>query len=233
MNYLVSKSLVSKILTPKNNKEMKKFITTIVILLAASFLSAQEGIVPADLLIDHRWQDGETRTIFSHPTTQIFGQRVDTKLYQNVGEVTNIGYYSVNQVLENIGSKWKQRGVHSEEAQHTADSLKKVAPGGYLYLYIERFLENRANLQYFFIIIRDKDDKTLYTKNFQYQAPNVTAIRDTWWNYIVTEIPIELEYPFFVYVNDKQSQHLSDFKFKINDIEWKDVEIISVDEMEE
>jgi hypothetical protein len=199
------------------------------ILLAASLLSAQEGIVPADLLIDHRWQDGEMRTIFSHPTTQVFGQREDSKLYQNVGEVTNVGYYSVNQVLERIGSKWKHQGVGSETAQNTADSLKKVAPGGYVYLYIERFLENRSNLQYFFIIIRNKDDKQLFTKEFQYQAPSITATRNTWWNFIVTEIPIELEYPFYIYVNDKQSQHLSDYKFRIDDVEVKNIEVISVD----
>jgi len=182
-------------------------------------------------LIDHRWQDGEMRIIFNHPTTQVFGQREDSRLYQNVGEVTNVGYYSVNQVLENIGSKWKQRKVSSEIAQNTVDSLKKVAPGGYIYLYIERFLENRANLQYFFIIIRDKNDKTLYTKNFEYQAASVTATRSTWWNYIVTAIPIELEYPFYVYVNDKQSQFLSDFKFRIDDTEVKNVEVIQAEDI--
>jgi len=212
---------------------MKKIITTTLILLAASFLPAQEGTVPADLLIDHRWQDGEIRTIFSHPVTQVYGQREDSKLYQNVGEVTNVGYYSLNQVLENIGSSWKRQKIDNETVQTTVDSLRKVAAGGYVYLYIERFLENRANLQYFFIIIRDKNDKTLYSKYFQYQAPNVTATRSTWWNYIVTEIPIELEYPFYVYVNDKQSQHLSDFKFRIDAVELKDVEVISVDEVME
>ena len=209
---------------------MKKIITTTLILLAASFLSAQEGTVPADLLIDIRWQDGDTRTIFSHPVTQVYGQREDSKLYQNVGEVTNVGYYSLNQVLESIGSSWKRQKIDSETVHATVDSLKNVAAGGYVYLYIERFLENRANLQYFFIIIRDKDDKTVYSKYFQYQAPNVTATRSTWWNYIVTEIPIELEYPFYVYVNDKQSQNLSDFKFKIEAVELKDVEVISVEE---
>ena len=212
---------------------MKKIITTTLILLAASFLPAQEGTVPADLLIDIRWQDGDTRTIFSHPVTQVYGQREDSKLYQNVGEVTNVGYYSLNQVLENIGSSWKRQKIDNETVQTTVDSLRKVAAGGYVYLYIERFLENRANLQYFFIIIRDKNDKTLYSKYFQYQAPNVTATRSTWWNYIVTEIPIELEYPFYVYVNDKQSQHLSDFKFRIDAVELKDVEVISVDEVME
>jgi len=212
---------------------MKKIITTTLILLAASFLSAQEGTVPADLLIDIRWQDGDTRTIFSHPVTQVYGQREDSKLYQNVGEVTNVGYYSLNQVLENIGSSWKRQKIDSETVHATVDSLKSVAAGGYVYLYIERFLENRANLQYFFIIIRDKDDKTVYSKYFQYQAPNVTATRSTWWNYIVTEIPIELEYPFYVYVNDKQSQNLSDFKFKIEAVELKDIEVISADEVME
>ena len=209
---------------------MKKSILMMLLLLATSLLSAQEGTVPPDLLIEHRWNDGEMRTIFSHPTTQVFGQRVDSRLYQNVGEVTNVGYYSLNQVLEKIGSKWKRQQVSSETVQHTVDSLKGIAAGGYIYLYIERFLENRANLQYFFIIIRDKDDKTLYSKYFQYQAPSITSIRNTWWNYIVTEIPIELEYPFYVYVNDKQSDFLSDFKFRIDDVELKDVEVISADE---
>ena len=208
---------------------MKRIITMMFILLAASILPAQEGTVPEDLLIDHRWRDGETRLIFDHPTTQLFGQRETTELYQNVGEVTNIGYYSLNQVLGNIGSKWKRQRADSENVQKTVDSLKKVAAGGYIYLYIERFLENRANLQYFFIIIRDKDDQTIYTKNFTYQAPSITATRSTWWNYIVTEIPIELEYPFYIYVNDKQSQFLSDFKFRIEDVELRNFEVISVD----
>jgi hypothetical protein len=136
----------------------------------------------------------------------------------------------MNQVLETIGTKWKRQQASNETVQNTVDSLRKVAAGGYIYLYIERFLENRANLQYFFIIIRDKDDKTLYTKNFTYQAPSVTATRSTWWNYIVTEIPVELEYPFYVYVNDKQSEFLSDFKFRIDEIELKDVEVISVED---
>jgi hypothetical protein len=70
----------------------------------------------------------------------------------------------------------------------------------------------------------------LYSKYFTYQASSVTAIRDTWWNFIVTEIPVELEYPFYVYVNDKQSDFLSDFKFRIDDIELKDIEIISVED---
>ena len=36
-----------------------------------------------------------------------------------------------------------------------------------------------------------------------------------WWNYTVVYLPEKVEYPFFVYLNDKQSQHLSDFKFKV------------------
>jgi hypothetical protein len=195
-------------------------------------MSAQEGIVPADLLIDVRWQDGETRTIFDHPTTQIFGQRIESKLHQNVGEVTNVGYYSLNQVLENVGLNWKRQRQTSESVEKTVDSLKKVAPGGYVYLYIERFLENRANIQYFFIIIRDKNDKTLYTKYFDYKAASVTAIRNTWWNYVVTEIPIEVEYPFYIYVNDKQSEFLSDFKFKIEDIVLKNFEVFDSENVE-
>jgi len=209
---------------------MKKISTTMLMLLAFTILSAQEGIVPADLLIDIRWYDGEMRTIFDHPTTQVFGQQADSKLYQNVGEVTNVGYYSLNQILENIGSKWRRQRVDGETVRNTVDSLKQVAAGGYVYLYLERFLENRANLQYYSIIIRDKNDKTLFSKYFNYQAPSITAIRNTWWNYIVTEIPIELEYPFYIYVNDKQSQFLSTFKFRIDDVEFKNIEVISIDE---
>jgi len=208
---------------------MKKIITTTLLLLAATMMSAQEGIVPADLLIDIRWYDGEMRTIFDHPTTQIFGQQADSKLYQNVGEVTNVGYYSLNQVLENIGLKWRRRGLDGETVKNTVDSLRQVAAGGYVYLYLERFLENRANLQYFSIIIRDKNDKTLYSKYFDYQAPSLAAARSTWWNYVVTEIPIDLEYPFYVYVNDKQSNYLSAFKFRIDDIELKNIEVISIE----
>ena len=208
---------------------MKKVITMMLFLLAVSFVSAQEGVVPQDLLIDHRWYDGEMRTIFDHRVTQEFGQREDSRLYQNVGEVTNIGYYSLNQVLENMGMRWRQRKISGETVEAAVDSLKKVAAGGYLYLYLERFLENRANLQYFFVIIRDKNDKTVYSKYFDYQAASITATRSTWWNYIVTEIPIELEYPFYVYVNDKQSHSLSDFKFRVDAVELKNVEVVEMD----
>ncbi|MDR0363827.1 MAG: hypothetical protein LBH92_02255 [Bacteroidales bacterium] len=178
---------------------------------------AQEGKVPNALLSDYGWLDGNTAVIFGHPTTMIYGQ-VTTKRETVSGYVTNVGYVSLSQTLESLGKIWKATDKSSEYANRMADSLRNVVPGGYVYLYIERPIENSTNLQYFFIIIRDKNDKTVYSKYFTYKAPNIANGIGTWWNYVATEIPVELEYPFYIYVNDKQSEYLSDFKFRIEDV---------------
>jgi hypothetical protein len=212
---------------------MNRVVILLLMLLFAYGKSYAQQDVPGDLLTEYRWYDGETRTIFSHPVTQVFGQRIDSKQVQSVGDLTNVGYFSLPQIFESIGKKWKQMGVSNQQAQNTVDSLKKTAPGGYAYLYIERYDEDRANLKYFFMIIRDKNDKTLYAKYFNYQSPQIASGKGTWWNYIVTEIPVELEYPFYIYINDKQSEFLSDFKFRIDAISHDtetDVEIIDAAE---
>lgn len=196
---------------------MRKTMLLLIISFCVSLVSAQKGTVPPAMMTDYGWMDGTTTNIFGHPTTMIYGQlRSDRKL--TPGFITNVGYVSLPQILEGYGRYWKANKTSSEEANQAADSLRNVAAGGYVHLYIERPIENRANLQYFFIVIRDKNDKTVYSKYFTYQAPSISDGTGTWWNYIVTEIPAEVEYPFYIYVNDKQSEHLSDFKFKIEDI---------------
>lgn len=194
---------------------MRKIFIMFAISLCVSFATAQQGEVPPALLTDYGWIDKTTLTIFGHPTTMEYGQ-INWTRRTTPGEMTNVAYLSLSQALEGHGRYWKAMKMSSEEANRAADSMRNAAPGGYVYLYLERPIENRANLQYFFIIIRDKNDKTVYTKYLPYQAAGMADGVGTWWNYVVTEIPVEVEYPFYIYVNDKQSEHLSDFKFRID-----------------
>lgn len=195
---------------------MKK-ILILVAVFAGFSLTAQEDVVPKVLLTEASWNDGTTRVVFGHPTTLMFGAGNTSPIHASMSSITNVGYLSLSQSLGILGKEWKAEQVSSDVANRAADSIRKAAPGGYVHLYIERIHENRANLQYFFIIIRDKNDKTVYTKYFPYQAAGLAGIRSTWWNYVVTEIPVEVEYPFYIYVNDKQSEYLSDFKFRIEE----------------
>ncbi len=176
-------------------------------------LIAQET-VNEELLVKE-WIDGQTITVFNHPTTRVFGETYDKNSIRNYHiPVTNIGYKDVGQLIEEINEIATKESWPGERLEKTISEISSGAKGGRLYVYIERKSNDRARSNYFFVVLRDKKDKEFYKSNVEKRDPEFGDF-GFWSNYFVIDIPMEVELPFFVYVNDRKSSNLSDFKFEV------------------
>ncbi len=170
--------------------------------------------VSGELLVKE-WIDGQTITIFNHPVKRVFGETYDRNSMRNFHiPVTNIGYKDLGQLEVEIREKAKAENWPGERLKNELLSLDSVAKGGKLYVYIERKDNDRARANYFFVVFRDKNDKEFYRSNVEKKEPEFGDF-GFWSNYFVIDIPKEVEYPFLVYVNDRKSSSLSDFKFEV------------------
>ncbi len=161
------------------------------------------------------WIDGQTITVFNHPITRVFGETYDKNSIRNYHiPITNIGYKDLAQLTDEVKKIAKDSKWTGDKLDDALRNLEANAKGGRLYVYIERRENDRVRSNYFFVILRDADDKEFYKTNVNKNEP---AFGDFgfWSNYFEMDIPVEIEYPFFVYVNDRKSANLSDFKFEV------------------
>lgn len=224
----------------------KKLLLIYLVILLVPFvmLSAQDGQVPKDLLSDKIWMDGHTRNIFGYPITKVFGNdnisndrfhgnRFSSEIQGGMLSVTNVGYLEFDDVLKDLQKAWNKHEISLPVQQYLEDSLRNVSGGGFIYVYIERPTQDAANLRYFFTVVRDQTDKKKFFEfNFPRETPKLVAGKGNWWNYYVIPMETIPKYPFYIYVNDRQSDDLSDFKFRIDSkASWqlveKDVKLVS------
>lgn len=206
----------------------KKAVVFLFSILFCLSLFGQEESVPQELLNDNIWMDGHYRNIFGYPVTQIFGtdnisneryhgNRFSSTAKGGLATVTNVGYRSFADVLNDLKKTWKEHNISESEQQYLTDSLQNIAGGGWIYVYLERPTEDDANLKYFFVVVRDVNDRK---KFYEFQFPRKTSLivagKGNWWNYYVLPMKSIPEFPFYIYVNDKQTEDLSDYKFKID-----------------
>lgn len=145
-------------------------------------------------LTERPWLDQSVHEIYGHKITKVFGERPSPQRHSNLGSITTLAYL---------------------DAEQTMEKHREKPAGGALEVFITRSTESRANFKWFFVVIRGEDDKEkLMEIDLDYQASQLPDANG-WWNYTVVYLPEEVEYPFYVYLNDRQSQHLSDYKFKI------------------
>ena len=188
------------------------FLVVLFGVLTTNYVISQE-INP--LLYESTWQDNITRSMSGYDITKIFGQLPDNPSTYNYSPITSIGYKDLSELESNFrkvaeAEKWK-----SEVLEENIQNLKKNAGGGQIQIYLTRYSEDRANLRWFFIIIRGIDDKG---KIWEYDIPYKAAqnpVNSGWWNYTTIEIPVELPDKFYIYLNDKKRGYLSDFKFLV------------------
>jgi hypothetical protein len=68
------------------------------------------------------------------------------------------------------------------------------------------------------VILRDYEDEKILEKDLEYQAPqNPEGLG--WWNWYEFLIDRKVDMPFFIYLNNKTSDHLTDFRFLVKPIE--------------
>ncbi len=195
---------------------MKKLVFACSLLLMVTSINAQE-INP--LLYEATWMENESRDFNGYRITKIFGELPDNATTYNYSPITAIGYKPLTMLEENFEKVGKAAQWTEEQINENLANVKLKAKGGQLQIYLTRFTEDRANFQWFFVIIRGADDKgKLWEYDLPYQAPQ-NPVQNGWWNYTTVDIPIGLPDKYYVYLNDKKSQFLSDFKFLVEKIE--------------
>ncbi|MEJ2593726.1 MAG: hypothetical protein P8100_01025, partial [bacterium] len=167
------------------------------------------------VLYQKTWLDQETRIINGYAVTKDFGQLTRNPAAYNFLPITSVSYKDADQLAEELSDSAQDQNWGEKKLQERIRELQDEAPGGQLQIYISRYNENEANFRWFFVIIRGEDDKgKLWEKEIGYQAPRNPYERG-WWNYTTLNIPFDLKPPFYVYLNQKNSKYLSDFRFHI------------------
>jgi hypothetical protein len=161
------------------------------------------------------WLDNESRIINGYRVTKIFGSAMYDRRAYNSAPLTAVAYKDLTQLKEETRTKAQKENWDEKKLEAKLAELDTVARGGAIEIYISRYNEENANFKWFFVIIRGEDDKgKLWEYELGYQAPQVPYERG-WWNYKQVYIPIKTTLPFYIYLNDKHSRNLSDFKFRI------------------
>lgn len=190
-------------------------------LLLAFFCLLMFGITAQEInhqLYQKTWLDNESRTFYGYSIMKVFGHNPHWPSAYNVMPITAISYKNLNQLKTELKEQAIEEDWPDDELSDALRDLEFSSRGGELQIYISRYQELDANFRWFFVVIRGKEDKgKLWEYELGYQAAEVPYERG-WWNYITVSIPVETELPFYVYLNDKQSNFLSDFKFKIEKI---------------
>ena len=191
---------------------MKKLLLVLFALISSTMFSQ----VINEQLTEKAWLDEEPKTIFGHKVTMIFGEPAGRQATINFAPITTVAYKTTEQLIEKTKKIAEKENWPEEKTKEEIGIIEEEAPGGRLYIYITREHENRANAKWFFVIFRDLKDKGKITEiDLPYQAPELPEGKG-WWNYIEVNINKVLPNSFYVYLNDRQSNQLSDFKFLIN-----------------
>ncbi len=186
------------------------------ILITSSYLGKSQ--ISQDLR-NLAWSNNDKYVIYGHTIQPIFGDVSWTNKTGNPPK-TNIAYKSLFQLVNDLKlqantDKWDSVKLNNEIAK-----LNKTAKGGRIYVYIDRTTSDLANLRYFFSIVREQD-KTFKEKEieittiyFKQNEPYIVS-GDRFASEISYDINKDVPDSFYVYINDKQTEAMSDYKFKV------------------
>jgi len=187
------------------------FIAAILISICGSSQTTDISTIP-EALTERPWLDHSTHLLFGYKITKVFGERPAEQRHSNLGSITSMAYLDKAQLISELDSL----DISSEEKEKRRQQFEDQAAGGAIRLFIARPSESRANFKWYFVVIRGTDDnEKIMEIDLDYQASQLPDANG-WWNYTTVLLPQKPKLPFYVYVNDKQSQHLSDFKFKVD-----------------
>ena len=196
--------------------KMRYILYACVMALSAIPLSAEAQLSDItkinEQLTERPWLDNSIHDLYTYKITQIFGERPAKQRHSNLGPITNVAYMSLEQMIAGVDTL----EISDEDKEAMKQKYKDEAAGGCIQLFIARTIESRANFKWFFVVIRGEDDKEKIMEiDLTYQPPQLPEANG-WWNYTTVFLPKVVEIPFYVYVNDRQSRYLSDFKFMID-----------------
>ena len=196
----------------------KLILTALLMGLIAFESISQEDITKINpVLTEKPWLDKNVYTINGYDILQVFGERPSKYRHMNFGPTTSIAYSSLNDLLFEVDEKGKVENWSKEKINEKKNLYKETARGGALDIFISRYNESSANFKWFFVIIRNEKDTKISEIQMGYQAPEMPE-GSGWWNYKRIFLDKDPGLPFFVYLNDKLSDHLSDFKFEVKKV---------------
>lgn len=190
-----------------------KTLVILIMLIGLFLIPAAQDIDPQ--LYGKTWLDNETRLFNGYAVTKMFGYYPNRPSVYNVYPITAVSYKDLESLKEELDKKAQAENWSESELTEARRDLEFAARGGEIQVYISRYDEENANFRWFFIVLRGADDKgKLWEEEIGYQAPEVPYERG-WWNYTTIQVPMDIELPFYIYLNDKHSEVLSDFKFRV------------------
>ena len=198
---------------------VKRFVFLLAFLLPPWLLLTQD-INP--LLYEETWLEQETRVINGYAVTKDFEQLPRNPASYNFRPITAVSYKDFQQLRSEMKQKAVLENLDKRSLHEALKRLADSAGGGQLQIYLSRYEENEANFRWYFVILRGEDNEgKLWEKEIGYQAPQNPYERG-WWNYVTLDIPIRIKPPFYVYLDQKNSQFLSDFRFHVEEVEKED-----------
>ena len=157
--------------------------------------------------------EGSIYVTYSHRITEVFSE-LEFHLGVGVFPKTNIAYLNYNQLIVLMQDTAKNEQWKQQRYLESRNYMRKNAFGGRIILYVERFDQFETNNKLFFIIIRHKDENKLFEYNLP-RRPADYVTTDVFSNWAYIDVDVELPEDFFVYVNHRMTEFLSDTKFLI------------------
>lgn len=188
-----------------------KYIVTILLISTSFFIKAQ---IPVDQALQKmQLYENSVYVTYGHRITLLFSE-LEYRNEVGIFPKTNIAFLNYLQLTVLMQDTAKQEQWKQSRYLKSRNYLRENAQGGRLILYVERYDQYNTNNKMFFVIIRDKEDNKLW----EYQLPPRPADLVSSYvfsNWAIIDIDIELPEEFYVYVNNKTTEHLSDTKFLI------------------
>lgn len=188
-------------------------LSLFVLILPAGQLSAQLEVNP-DLRVNP-WFDNQTVEVFGHEITRVFGESYDRTAHRtdNV-PFTNAAYKTHRQLAEEMKERAAEEKWTDKKLYKKLEELENQAIGGRIYVYLQRAENDLANGKYYLVVLRDEDDEKFFTKEIGYNEPEFGDF-GLWANLFTIDLPVNPEYPFYIYVSDRNVTSLPEFKFKV------------------
>lgn len=187
---------------------MRKLLTFLVLIVSVTSYAQVD-----QALKDLQLYDGSEYVTYGHRITQLFSE-LEFHFGVGIFPKTNIAYLTYNQLVLLMQDTAKNENWDQQRYLKSRNYLKKNAIGGRVIFYVERYDQYEANRKMFFVIVRDESEKKLAEIGFQNRPPDILTT-DMFSNWAFADINVEIPDNFFVYVNHKQTAHLSDTKFLV------------------
>lgn len=187
---------------------MRKTLTFLVL-----FISLLGSAQVDQALKNLQLYEGSEYVTYGHRITEIFSE-LEFHLGVGLFPKTNIAYLNYNQLILLMQDTAKRENWTQDRYLQSRNYLRDHAFGGRIILYVERYDQYETNRKLFFVIVRDKDEKKLKEQHFT-NRPADFITTDVFSNWAYIDLDVAVPNNFFVYVNHKQTEHLSDTKFLV------------------